>query len=252
MRFELDHHVNLRPSRLHAGVDSPLGRKSRHRLRRRPRGHRGPVHRHRRRDPRRHAARGRHRGQPEHRLRRRARGPRRVRAGGQPPKNLTLVHKTNVLTFAGKPVVAHRRRGGSGVPRRRRRIPARRRGHDPHGHRPGALRRDRHRQPVRRHHHRPRAPRCQVGSGWPPAATSTRRGPSRRCSSPCTAVPRTSRAQGIADPTAAVTSVALLLAHLGEDAAAARVDAAVAKHLATRDDETRSTSETGDRILSLL
>src|ERR1700733_10390514 len=40
--------------------------------------------------------------------------------------------------------------------------------------------------------------------------------------------------QGIADPTAAIMSVALLLAHLGEDAAAARVDRALGAHLATR------------------
>jgi 3-isopropylmalate dehydrogenase len=58
--------------------------------------------------------------------------------------------------------------------------------------------------------------------------------------------------QGIADPTAAVMSVALLLAHVGEDAAAARVDTAVSEHLATRGDEKLSTAAVGDRILSLL
>ncbi|MDO0977517.1 3-isopropylmalate dehydrogenase [Mycolicibacterium frederiksbergense] len=57
---------------------------------------------------------------------------------------------------------------------------------------------------------------------------------------------------GIADPTAAVMSVALLLSHVGEDGAAARVDAAVCEHLATRGEATLSTSEVGDRILSLL
>ena len=54
--------------------------------------------------------------------------------------------------------------------------------------------------------------------------------------------------QGIADPTAAIMSVALLLAHVGEDAAAARVDKAVANHLATRGDKTYSTREVGERI----
>jgi len=62
--------------------------------------------------------------------------------------------------------------------------------------------------------------------------------------------------QGIADPTAAVMSVALLLSHLGEDAAAARVDNAVAEHLATRaeagDSTGYSTSEVGSRILARL
>ncbi|TVX98148.1 3-isopropylmalate dehydrogenase [Mycolicibacterium porcinum] len=58
--------------------------------------------------------------------------------------------------------------------------------------------------------------------------------------------------QGIADPTAAVMSVALLLTHLGETDAAARVDKAVSEHLATRGDTKLSTSEVGERILSLL
>ena len=58
--------------------------------------------------------------------------------------------------------------------------------------------------------------------------------------------------QGIADPTAAVMSVALLLSHVGEDAAAARVDAAVAEHLATLGGEKLATSAVGDRIVGLL
>jgi 3-isopropylmalate dehydrogenase len=58
--------------------------------------------------------------------------------------------------------------------------------------------------------------------------------------------------QGIADPTAAIMSVALLLSHVGEKAAAARVDKAVEEHLATRGDEKLSTSQVGDRILSMV
>ena len=58
--------------------------------------------------------------------------------------------------------------------------------------------------------------------------------------------------KGIADPTAAVMSVALLLAHVGQDAAAARIDAAVEKHLATAGGQTLSTSAVGDRIVGLL
>ena len=58
--------------------------------------------------------------------------------------------------------------------------------------------------------------------------------------------------QGIADPTAAIMSVALLLAHVGEDAAAARVDRAVEQHLATLGREKPSTSAVGDRIVGLL
>ena len=58
--------------------------------------------------------------------------------------------------------------------------------------------------------------------------------------------------QGIADPTSAVMSVALLLNHIGEDAAAARVDAAVADHLATRSAGIFSTREVGERIRARL
>ncbi len=58
--------------------------------------------------------------------------------------------------------------------------------------------------------------------------------------------------QGIADPTAAIMSVALLLSHVGEDAAAARVDRAVAAHLASRPSEKLSTAEVGERIGSAL
>jgi 3-isopropylmalate dehydrogenase len=58
--------------------------------------------------------------------------------------------------------------------------------------------------------------------------------------------------RGLADPTAAVMSVALLLEHVGEPEAAARVDKAVEEHLATRGDATFSTTEVGDRILARL
>jgi 3-isopropylmalate dehydrogenase len=47
-------------------------------------------------------------------------------------------------------------------------------------------------------------------------------------------------------------SVALLLSHVGEDDAAARVDKAVEQHLATRGDEKLSTTQVADRILSSL
>ena len=56
--------------------------------------------------------------------------------------------------------------------------------------------------------------------------------------------------QGIADPTAAIMSVALLLSHVGEDAAAARVDRAVASHLASRPSGKLPTDEVGGRIAS--
>ncbi|GAA1461876.1 3-isopropylmalate dehydrogenase [Williamsia maris] len=54
--------------------------------------------------------------------------------------------------------------------------------------------------------------------------------------------------QGKADPTAAILSVALLLRHLGEEASAVRVEQAVAADLAERGDSTSTTSETAARI----
>jgi 3-isopropylmalate dehydrogenase len=54
--------------------------------------------------------------------------------------------------------------------------------------------------------------------------------------------------QGKADPTATVLSVAMLLDHLGEDKAAAEVEAAVAADLAERGAAERSTSAIGDAL----
>jgi 3-isopropylmalate dehydrogenase len=59
--------------------------------------------------------------------------------------------------------------------------------------------------------------------------------------------------QGKADPTAAVLSVALMLDHLGEREAARRIDASVAFDLATRDHANPgSTSAIGDRLAALV
>src|SRR5271168_2774090 len=58
--------------------------------------------------------------------------------------------------------------------------------------------------------------------------------------------------KGLADPTAAIMSVAMLLDHIGEPEAAARVDKAVEEHLASRGDGTFSTTEVGERILARL
>ncbi|NED97961.1 3-isopropylmalate dehydrogenase [Phytoactinopolyspora alkaliphila] len=54
--------------------------------------------------------------------------------------------------------------------------------------------------------------------------------------------------QGIADPTATVSSVALLLEHLGLDDAAARINDAVTADLAERGSAPRRTSEIGDAL----
>jgi len=58
--------------------------------------------------------------------------------------------------------------------------------------------------------------------------------------------------QGKADPTATVLSVALLLEHLGHPEQAARVEAAVAADLAGRGGAVRSTSQVADALLAAL
>jgi 3-isopropylmalate dehydrogenase len=58
--------------------------------------------------------------------------------------------------------------------------------------------------------------------------------------------------KNLADPTATVMSIAIMLDHLGMTQAARDVEAAVAKYLATRGSIQRSTSEVGDALLALL
>jgi 3-isopropylmalate dehydrogenase len=58
--------------------------------------------------------------------------------------------------------------------------------------------------------------------------------------------------KGIADPTATVMSVAMMLRHLGQDAAASDIELAVEKDLANRGDSKRSTSEIGDVLLEAI
>ena len=58
--------------------------------------------------------------------------------------------------------------------------------------------------------------------------------------------------KGIADPTATVMSVALMLDHLGLSDAARDVERAVAKDLASRGSAKRSTSEIGDALVAAL
>ena len=57
---------------------------------------------------------------------------------------------------------------------------------------------------------------------------------------------------GKADPTAAVLSVSMMLAHLGQTEESARVEVAVAADLAQRGATVRSTSEIGDALAALI
>jgi 3-isopropylmalate dehydrogenase len=56
--------------------------------------------------------------------------------------------------------------------------------------------------------------------------------------------------KNLADPTATVLSIAMMLNHLGESKAASDVEAAVAKDLASRADKKRSTTEVGAALVA--
>ena len=56
--------------------------------------------------------------------------------------------------------------------------------------------------------------------------------------------------KNLADPTATVLSIAMMLNHLGESKAASDVEAAVAKDLASRGDKKRSTTEVGAALVA--
>lgn len=58
--------------------------------------------------------------------------------------------------------------------------------------------------------------------------------------------------QGIADPCAAILSVALMLRHLGDDANAEAIEAAVLAEASARDGSPIKTAEVGDRIVATL
>ena len=172
------------------------------------------------------------------------------RAMARPRRKLTLVHKTNVLTYAGDlwqrtvdgPGQGVRRRRGGLLPRRRR------------------LDVFRHRSPER----------FDVivtdnlfgdiltdlgaavagGIGLAASGNINPEAPRPACSSRCTAARRTSPARSKADPTAAILSAAMLCEHLGLSAEAARIEQAVAEDLVERQGAwaARTTVETGDDI----
>ena len=85
-----------------------------------------------------------------------------------------------------------------------------------------SLRRDRHRQPLRRHPHRPRRARSRAGSAAPRRRTSTRPGPARACSSRSTARRPTSPAPARPTPGPRSISAAMMCDFLGEADASAR------------------------------
>ena len=109
-----------------------------------------------------------HPGIGEHPVRRRALHPLRVRPRPVPaapaPDARAQDERPDVRR---RPLAAHLQRGRGRVPGRHDRLRPRRRGLHPLRAAPGALRRDRDRQPLRRHPHRPRWRDRRAASGAP-------------------------------------------------------------------------------------
>ena len=199
------------------GRGQPAGRRAgrarRHRLRRRARGHRGPLHRQRRRAAGRHPGRGRDRGQRQHPLRRRARRARRLRPrpgpGAAAPHAGAQAQRADVRRA---PVAPHRRGGrGASSPtsapttctstRRRSSWP------------PTPAASTSSSPTTSSATSSPTSPRpSPAASASPPAATSTPTGRVPSMFEPVHGSAPDIAGQGKADPTATILSVAMLLA----------------------------------------
>ena len=197
LRAELDLYVNLRPSKLRPGVAAAV---SRHRVEDLDlvivrenteglyAGAGGTVHRGTAME-----------SATEESLntqgRRRAVHPLRGRAGRAAQRQAHAGAQDQRAHPRRRPVDAHGQ-GRGRRDRRHARLRARRRGLPVPRRQPRPVRRDRHRQPVRRHPDRPRRGADRRTRRSRRAATSTRTGPARRCSSRSTARRRTSPAPG--------------------------------------------------------
>ncbi|OBF70566.1 3-isopropylmalate dehydrogenase [Mycobacterium sp. 852002-51613_SCH5001154] len=247
LRFELDHHVNLRPGRLYPGVSSPLAGNPHIDFVVVREGTEGPYT----------GTGGAIRTGTPHEVATEvslntAFGVRRVVADAferaqRRRKHLTLVHKTNVLTFAGKlwsRIVAEVGEGYPDVEVAYQHVDAATIFMVTDPGRFDVIVTDNLFGDIITDL---AAAVCGgIGLAASGNIDATRTNPSMfepvHGSAPDIA------GKGIADPTAAIMSVALLLAHLGEDDAARRVDRAVEAYLSTRGSERLATTEVGERI----
>jgi 3-isopropylmalate dehydrogenase len=251
LRFALDHHVNLRPSRLHAGVSSPLAGDPKIDFVVVREGTEGPYT----------GNGGAIRVGTPHEVATEvslntAFGVERVvrdafARASQRRKHLTLVHKTNVLAFAGKlwsRIVAEVGKEFPDVEVAYQHIDAATIHMVTDPGRFDVIVTDNLFGDIITD----LAAAVSGGIGLAASGNIDATGTNPSMFEPVHGSAPDIAGRGIADPTAAIMSVAMLLAHIGQDAAAARVDDAVAQHLATRGDEEMSTSQVGDRIVGLL
>jgi Isocitrate/isopropylmalate dehydrogenase len=252
LRFELDHHVNLRPAKLYDGVRSPLADPGAIDMLCVREGTEGPYVGNggvlRRDTP--------HEVATEVSLNT-AFGVERVvryafeRATARPRRHLTLIHKTNVLTHAGSLWSRTVEEVGAEFPEVTVAYqhvdaasmffitdPAATTSSSPTTSSATS-------SPTSR-------PRSPAASAWPRAATSTPPGTNPSMFEPVHGSAPDIAGQGVADPTATVLSVALLLDHLGRTDQARKIGAAVAFDLSTRDPQGPvRTTDVGDRLAAL-
>ncbi len=252
LRFELDHHVNLRPARLYDGVRSPLAEPGDIDMLCVREGTEGPYA----------GTGGVLRRDTPHEVATEvslntAFGVERVvryafeRAVGRPRKHLTLIHKTNVLAYAGslwsrtveevatefpEVTVAYQHVDSASMffltdPGRYDVIVT--------DNLFGDILTD-------------VAAAVTGGIGLAASGNLDVSGTNPSMFEPVHGSAPDIAGQGIADPTATVLSVALLLEHLGRPEEAKKVNAAVAFDLSTRDPKaTVRTAEVGDRLAAL-
>jgi len=248
MRFELDHYVNLRPSKLYAGVKTPLGGDPEIDFIVVREGTEGPY-----------TGQGGvlRRGTPDEIATEvsinTALGAERViryafiLAQGRPRKHLTLVHKNNVLQYAGSLWTRTFDRIAdefADVETAYQHVDAATIYMTTDPGRYDVIVTDNLFGDIL-------TDLAAAVSGGIGLAASGNLDPSRRNPSMFEPVHGSApdiAGQGKADPTAAVLSASMLLTHLGETEKAAKIESAVAADLASRGENPGSTSEIGDRL----
>jgi 3-isopropylmalate dehydrogenase len=253
LRFELDHHVNLRPARLYPGVHGPLGDKQEIDMVIVREGTEGPYA----------GTGGLLRKDTPHEIATEvsintAYGVERVvrdafaRAASRPRKHLTLVHKTNVLTFAGglwSRIVEEVSLQHPDVTVNYQHVDAATIHMVTDPARFDVIVTDNLFGDILTD----LAAAITGGIGLAASGNLdvTRRNPSMF--EPVHGSAPDISGRGLADPTAAVLSVALMLDHLGNHESARRIEASVAFDLATRDHKSPGATEAiGDRLAALV
>ena len=253
LRFELDHHVNLRPARLYPGVRGPLADQQEIDMVIVREGTEGPYA----------GTGGLLRKDTPHEIATEvsintAYGVERVvrdafaRAASRPRKHLTLVHKTNVLTFAGglwSRIVEEVSLQHPDVTVNYQHVDAATIHLVTDPARFDVIVTDNLFGDILTD----LAAAITGGIGLAASGNLdvTRRNPSMF--EPVHGSAPDISGRGLADPTAAVLSVALMLDHLGNHEAARRIEASVAFDLATRDHNSPGATEAiGDRLAALV